>query len=59
MTNDNDDNNNSNNNNNQLTAILNDILRSYVRNKYSENQNLANKKSGQCVTLHNEVLGVC
>jgi hypothetical protein len=47
----------SNNNKNQLTAILNDILRSYVRNKYSENQNLANKKSGQCMTLHNEVQG--
>jgi hypothetical protein len=52
-------NNNNNNNNNQLTAILNDILRSYVRNRYSERQNLENKKSEQNMTLHNEVHCVC
>jgi hypothetical protein len=50
--------NNNNNNNNKLTAILNDILRSYFKNKYSENHNLTNKRIGQCVTLHNEVRGV-
>jgi hypothetical protein len=43
MTDDSHNNDNNNNNNNKLTAILNDILRSYVRGNYSDNQNLAKK----------------
>lgn len=54
-----DSHNNDNNNNNKLTAILNDILRSYVTDKYSENQNLAKKTIGQCMTLRNELHEVC